>query len=64
MSSQIYFLDSTLRENEVRIIKSPVEILGFNIKNETGEPLFIEIKRMSGFLAPGDSDIEELIIRK
>jgi len=64
MAGKIYFLDPTMGRNEVRVIKSPIEILGFNIKNKTGEDLFIEVKRQSGFVAPGESDIEELIIRK
>lgn len=37
----VTILDSTMRKDEVRIIRL-TEILGFNIINETGEHLFIE----------------------
>jgi len=38
----ITILDSTMKENEVRLIKSIKELYGFEIKNDTGHHLFIE----------------------
>jgi len=64
MNKGITILDPMMKLNEIRIIKSPNEILGFNIKNETDEHLYIEVKWNNGFLAPGEMNIEELIIRK
>ena len=55
----ITILDSTIRRNYIRIIKSPNEILGFNIKNETGDHLFIEV-----IWTEINGEIKELIIRK
>lgn len=57
--SGITILDSTMRKDDIRIIKSINEILGFKITNEIGQHLFIEIKWDSNL--PGR--IEELIIR-
>ena len=38
----ITILDPTMGPNEIRIIKSHSEVLGFNITNETDQHLFIE----------------------
>lgn len=61
----ITILDPTMEKGDVRVIKNPDEILGFNIKNETGHHLFIEIKWKSGSRVPDSSqiDIEGLVIR-
>jgi len=32
----------TMRKDEIRVLKSLSEVLGFNITNNTGEPLFVE----------------------
>ena len=63
MSSPLIFLDDSMNSNDVRIIKSSDELIGFDIKNETGQLLFIHITRKFGFLAPGDCNIERLTIR-
>ena len=60
----ITLLDRTMQVNEIRVIKSIKDELGFKIINETGNHLFIEIKRNGGFSAPGESNLSELIIRK
>lgn len=59
----ITILDPTMSKDEVRIVRSPEEILGFNIKNETDKHLYIEVIRKNGILAPGECDVEELVIR-
>jgi len=38
----ITILDSSMRKNEIRILKSHVEVLGFTIDNRTGHHLYIE----------------------
>ena len=40
--SSITLLDMTMRKDEIRVLKSLSEVLGFNITNNTGEPLFVE----------------------
>lgn len=38
----ITILDDRMRKNEIKIIKSHAEILGFNVDNDTGFHLFIQ----------------------
>lgn len=40
----ITILDDTMKSGEIRVIRSPAELLGFNIKNEVHQHLFIQPK--------------------
>lgn len=42
--NSITFLDRTFKKDEVRIVKSPSELLGFDLVNKTGKHLFVEIE--------------------
>lgn len=54
-----------MRKNEIRILKhGPVEILGFHIKNETGEHLFIEVEWDGHNEHYSSNRINKLVIRK
>jgi hypothetical protein len=63
-SNGITILDSTMEKNEIRIIKSLSEVLGFEIKNETGKHLYVEVEWDYSSKASEVYSIKKLIIRQ